>query len=226
MSGDQTARRAAFFDQAAKNERLSPPAAAQVGRAVRHPPGGGADIRIFEVQSAGGGDGLYDCYEQKLLASAWDDTDGDDKFTEKDETPEAVVVLNLIENDPVSDYVPALGKYDRISAWQMADSGNTQRWVGRPLTSPVRRFKTTESATANDHITCDMVLNNGVEAAEGELGYHVEVYCDIYNGTALNTAATRLQSGKYLYAELIDGKWRCVALFDTDTEECDCYEAP
>lgn len=178
---------------------------------------------LFEVQSAATGDGVYNCYEQKLIASYWNNTTHQPKFTERDETPQEVEVLNLMENfDPISGYVRGLGKYDRIVAWQMPDSGGTQRWIGVALAPSVRRFKTIESATANDHITCDMVLNDGAEAASGELGYHVEIYGDIYGSNALNTSTPRLVVAKYLYAEVITGKWRCVTPFDTDREDCIC----
>jgi hypothetical protein len=104
---------------AARFERLSQGEMVQTQRAVRYPVG--ADIKIFEVQSDTDGDGVYICYEQSLLGKEWDDTDGDDRFANKDETPVEVEVLNLEESDAESDYTRALSAGDRLYAWKMTD---------------------------------------------------------------------------------------------------------
>lgn len=46
--------------------------------------GVGTRLRIFEVQAAASGDGIYNCYEQTLDATEFGDTAGDDKFDDKD----------------------------------------------------------------------------------------------------------------------------------------------
>lgn len=50
---------------------------------IRHPMrrrnisgGGSLNIKIFAVQSEAAGDGVYNCYEQTLDGSEWDDTTG------------------------------------------------------------------------------------------------------------------------------------------------------
>ena len=50
---------------------------------TKSPPRGFANIKIFEVQSAAAGDGVYNCYQQKLDATDWTDTAGADKFDDK-----------------------------------------------------------------------------------------------------------------------------------------------
>jgi len=138
--------------------------------------------------------------------------------------PNYTNVLNMNENHPVSSYTPALGVFDILYAWQIFDDENNKRWVGIPLGPSVRRLKTTESAPAAKQITCNLMLNDGSEAQVNDLGYNVEVYCEICNGTALNEAVSRLASGDYLQAQNIRGEWRCTAVFQ-GTEECDCYSA-
>lgn len=91
---------------------------------------GGADIRIFKVQSEAAGDGVYNCYEQTLNATEWTDTAGDPKFDDKNTT--SVEVLNLAEFDPEAEYTAALSAGDMLAAWQMTDDEGTKRWVGMP----------------------------------------------------------------------------------------------
>ncbi|KKK93546.1 hypothetical protein LCGC14_2691790, partial [marine sediment metagenome] len=92
-------------------------------------------LKIFEVQSAAIGDGVYNCYEQTLDATEWDDTVGDDKFDDKN--IDSVEVLNLLENDTIGDYTPALGLYDRLQCWRWTDDEGNRRWVGIPIVNPV-----------------------------------------------------------------------------------------
>jgi len=182
---------------------------------------GGGKVSIFEVQSAAAGDGVYNCYQQKLLDAEWADTAGDDRFAEKDAEPEEVEVLNLLENHVEGSYTRGLARYDRLQCWRWTDNEGTSRWVGVPLTPHCRRFKCTESATGNDHITCNAILNDGSEAGEGDILFGIEVYCEIHNDTALNEAVPRLVSGKYLEAQHIRGKWICTTVFQGN-EECQC----
>ena len=87
-------------------------------------------LKIFEVQSAATGDGVYNCYEQKLDATEWDDTTGDPKFDDKNTT--SVEVLNLAENHPESGYIAHLSTGDLIVAWRKVDDESNSRWVGIP----------------------------------------------------------------------------------------------
>ena len=173
---------------------------------------GGVQIRIFEVQSAATGDGVYNCYQQKLDNTEWNDTAGDDKFDDLNTT--SVEVLNLMENDPVASYTPALGKYDRIAAWTMSDDEGNARWGGYPLSPSVRMLKITQDAPAGIVITCNLILNNGEVATSGQLGYNVGVVCMIHPvGTYLNAAVPLLKTDSYLAAQNIQGSWLCTSMF-------------
>ena len=166
--------------------------------------------KIFEVQSAATGDGVYNCYEQRLDATEWADTAGDDKLDDKDAV--SVEVLNLLENDPVSSYTPALGKYDRIRAWLINDDEGNSRWAGVPLVSAVRWVKATENgpatAIASTTITCNLWLNNGAEATSGQLGYHIEVAAEDCEGSPdWDEVVPTIKSGNYYPAHNEQGTW-------------------
>lgn len=183
------------------------------------------NIKIFEVQSAATGDGIYNCYEQKLDATEWTGTGGNDKFINAEETPTEVEVFNLEESDVVTadpDYTPALALYDLIEAYQITDNEGNNRWVGKPMVTTPRRARTTEAVSANPNINCNLILRNGVEAASDELGYNIEIYADICNeGTALNAAAVRLFNDDYVWVVNRRGKWYFAYNFENDIE-CIC----
>lgn len=176
---------------------------------TRRAPGIDAIIagKIFEVQSAAAGDGVYNCYEQKLLDAEWDDTEGTSKFDNKDAEPVEVEVFNLLENDPVADYAPALALYDRIQAWQVIDDEDNKRWVGIPLVEIPRLAITAEHAPEADNLKCNLVLNNGVEAAEGELGFEIDVYGTISGGGSLAFTVPTMAIEDPVFIENIQGKW-------------------
>lgn len=183
------------------------------------------DIRIVEVQNVTDlGDGVYNCYRQTLDATDWTDTAGADRFDDKDST--SVEVFNLLENHVESTYTRGLAKGDRMYAWQWPDDEGNSRWAGTPLTPRARMFRTTEAATGNTQITCNVLLNGGSEASESaDILYNVEVYCRISGGSVLSSAIPRLANDEYLEAEHIRGKWWCTTVFQT-SEDCDCYSAP
>lgn len=197
--------------QIARQERLRSPAAAQNTKATRHGGGSGdgdGDGRIFEVQDkADTGYGLYKCYEQKLDATNWDDETGEDEFADKDTTE--VEVLNLLENDPIADAIPALGKYDRLRAWTVTDDEDNSRWVGIPLTPQLREVKATQAAQSEkNYVACNLVLNDGAEADSGELGEAIDVYGRINGaGTDLSICQPGIASGDTRLAQCIQGKW-------------------
>jgi len=178
---------------------------------------------LFRVNDVATGDGVYNCHPCLIDASDWADTDGADRFANYGSTVE---VLNLLEGYVESDYTRGLARYDKMYAWLALDDEGNMRWVGYPLVPSPRMFRTTEAATANDHITCNAITYSGGEAGSLDILYNVEVYAKICNGTALNAAAPRLASGDYLFAHHERGKWWCTTVFDTDTEDCDCYTAP
>ncbi len=185
---------------------------------LRHPPasggGMGTVIKIFEVQSAATGDGIYNCYEQTLDATEWEDTAGNPKFDDKDTTE--VEILNLGEFDPRSGYTPALAKYDFIAAWKKKDDEDESRWVGIPIISGsmVRGAITTEASPASDHITCNLYNPTPVEITSG-LGSGIEVYCRITGGSALNVAIPYLPDNTPITVYCIQGKWWCDTNFQT-----------
>jgi len=172
-----------------------------------------SDVATIAGDSAATSYGAYYCYEQTLKADEWEDTDGDDKLDDKDTI--GVEVLNLLETDSVADYTPMLGLYDRITAWKMTDDEGNKRWVGMPLVNSVRQVRATEEAGDFDHITSNLLLNNGVEAAESELGYHIEVYARICYGAALSAAEPRIANSQWLTAHNEQGKWWFDTVFNT-----------
>ncbi len=178
-------------------------------------------LTIFEVQAVASplGDGIYNCYRQKLDATEWKDTDGDDRFDDYDTT--AVEVFNLLQNNAKSIFENGLALYDRIAAWQWTDDEGNTRWVGIPIVGGMGRMaRTTEAATANDHITCNLIRNDDTEQTSG-LGSSVEVYCKITGGTALNAALPRLANDDYLPVMNLNGTWWSTQLFQT-SEDCVC----
>ena len=175
--------------------------------------GGGAaigQIKFFEVMSEHElGHGLYYCYEQQFISYQWHEGDGKDKFSQKSGA-ELTEVFNLYEYHPIDDamgYTPMLGIYDLIMAQRVRDSGGTLRWMGVPLGNPVRQVKATEDAPAADHITCNLILSDGTEATEAQLGYHIKVYGNFITGSNLNEVMPRITTGKILAAYNEQGKW-------------------
>ncbi len=171
------------------------------------------DIRIFEVQSAATGDGLYTCYQQKLDATNWANEGGLDKLLDFNTTE--VIVLNLNENDPVEGtYAAALATKDRIAAWQWTDDEGNRRWVGIPLVPSPRRARTTAAAGAATTIACNLISNEGIELAAG-LGSNITVNCNISGGGNLDSCIRRLANDDYLNVEWQAGKWYATEGFQT-----------
>ena len=171
-------------------------------------------IEVFEVQSAALADGVYNCYKQKLLASAWEAGHGD-KFADVDTTN--IEVFNLLENDTVSEYERALAPHDRIAAWPMKDETGESRWVGRPISPSIRMARTTESAPADTEINCNLIDNDG-EITTG-LGSGVEVSCRTTEGANLNEARPRLADDEYIFVGNTQGTWWSITVFQR-TEDC------
>lgn len=185
----------------------------------------GFRVKVFEVQSAATGDGVYNCYEQKLDATEWDDTAGDDKFDDKNST--SVEVLNLLENDPVEGtYVAALAAKDRMACWQWPDDEGTKRWVGRPLTPSVRTVRAKEAAPESSMdsttITCNLVDNEGGEITSG-LGSAIEVWGRCGVSVNWDMVSPIVINDAYMQAEWIAGKWWFVGAFQAILP-CICYQ--
>lgn len=161
-------------------------------------------VKIFEVQSAATGDGIYNCYEQKLDATDWDDTSGADKFYDKDAV--SVEVFNLLENNPIATYAPSLALGDRIKASSFVDDEGNSRLVGMPLIVGPRFAKTTAAAGGASTIVCNLIGNDGSEITSG-LGSGITVDCEISGAGDLNTAFPRLRSGQGIMVVNLRGKW-------------------
>ena len=167
--------------------------------------GGGNKIRIFEVQSAATGDGVYNCYRQTLDATEWADTAGDDRFDDYDTT--SVEVLNLLENNCEAGFVAQLAANDRMACWQWMDDEGTVRWVGIPIErkGQVRRAWCKAAAPASSIITCFLDVDT--------TGTEIQVYCSIIGGGHLDDAIPRLADGYYIFVTNIGGTWFCNTVF-------------
>ena len=178
----------------------------------------GLVIKIFEVQSEATGDGVYNCYEQTLDATEWDDTAGDPKFDDKNTT--SVEVLNLAEFNPEAEYVAHLATGDLIVAWRKVDDEHNARWVGIPLRqgahgAGVRLAYCSEAAPADNTIAATLDHTSGTA---------ITVTCHICGGSALNEAVPRLADNDEIFVVKIGATWYCTTVFDT-SEDCDCYSA-
>lgn len=135
---------------------------------------------IFEVQSAASGDGIYNCYEQKLLNAEWADTAGDSKFNNKNST--SIEVLNLDEHNPPGSYVAHLVAGDLISAWLVRDDEGTPRWVGIPVpglrTCSVKIQAGGVPSNNTGPFTCKILDQDG-----SEVGSTISVYPRTHLGT-------------------------------------------
>jgi len=209
-------KKAEFFDAAGRRERLQSPEIIQKTKAVRHPNSQTTDFKIFAVQSEAAGDGIYNCYEQMLDATEWDDTAGDPKFDDLNTT--SVEVLNLAENNPESTYVAHLAAGDFIAAWQKKDDEDNKRWVGVPFRqgahgAGLRNAYCKNDAGAGSTIVCYLDTDG--------TGTEITVNCSISNGSNLNTASRRLADGDRLAVYKVGDNWYTPEGFDTD-EECVC----
>jgi len=183
----------------------------------------GISSKIFEVQSAAAGDGVYNCYEQSLDATDWTDTGGADKLDNKDAV--SVEVLNLLENDPEAAYSEMLVPGDKIKAWEFKDDENNTRWVGVPISGTLpRRARTRAAAGAGTTIACNLIGNDGQEILAG-LGSNIIVNCSICNGADLDEATPLLEDNIDIFVQNIQGKWWCGQIFDTH-KICVCEEPP
>lgn len=90
-------------------------------------------------------------------------------------------------------------------------------------TKQVRRVISTEAATNNNHITCNLYNSNGVEQTSGDES-GIEVYCSICGGSALDEAIPRLQDNKDLFVVKLpydnagtpEDRWYCIStIFQT-----------
>jgi len=193
------------------------------GFTTRRPPISIPKIKVFEVQSTATGDGIYNCYEQTLDATEWIDTNGNDKFDDKNSI--SVEVLNLWENHISSNPVIALSSDDRIAAWQWKDDEGVTRWVGIPLvvdsdtSMKVFEAKAQVNAPHNDDLSvklCDIYGDT--------TGSAFTVKCTIHNGLYLDEASPYIDSGKDIFvAQRGNGDWLCISpVFNACEIGCVC----
>ena len=105
--GRNTQEQVDRINLATKQEFLSGPEMIGTGSPARIP-----QIGIYKVQSEATGQGVYNCYPQKLEDKEWDNTKDDDQFSDKTEVE--IEVLNLHESQ--GDTGP-LSPGDIIVAW-------------------------------------------------------------------------------------------------------------
>jgi len=178
--------------------------------------GGGISLKLFEVQSVATGDGVYDCYEQSLDATEWDDTAGDSKVDDLNST--SIEVLNLAEYDPEATYVAHLAAGDLIVAWKKSDDENNTRWIGLPLRQAnadrPRVAYCKNDAGAGATIVCYLDTD--------ATGTEITVTCFIaQGGAALNAALPRLADGDGIMVSKVGATWRCLTTFMV-SEDCVC----
>lgn len=179
------------------------------------------NIKIFAVQDEATGDSVYNCFEQTLDATEWEDTDGDAKFDDLD--AEEVEVLNLDEAYPEDTYYAALSAGDLLSSWQMMDDEGTLRWVGTPIIKrPVNEtFNVPRSAritaVGEDTLTAKLLDSDGAVIGDGltvEFREHLGVqhlHDAVWPDFAINDYIIMMKGR--------DNKWYFIGTFD-DTTVC------
>jgi len=183
---------------------------------TRRTPAPIAKPTIFAVQNATANkDGIYDCYEQKLLEAEWADTAGDAKFSDKDAV--VVEVLNLAEYDPEAFYVAHLTAGDLLAAWKINDDEGNSRWVGTPFRQAnadrPRLAFCKDAAGAATAIDC-YLDGDGV-------GTVISVACSIAGGGNLDSAVPRLTDGTPILVTKVGATWWCISIFQA-SEDCVC----
>lgn len=105
------------------------------------------------------------------------------------------------------------GRRERLPSPAVVQAGRAVRHA----TGEQRWAKTTESATATDHITCNLLDSDGESIEE------VEVYCTIAgpSGAVLNDSSPRLPADLTIPVTYYLGQWRCLWSFEGD-EDCVC----
>jgi len=168
---------------------------------------GSAGIKVFEVQEAGTGDGIYNCYEQILDSSNWDGTDGDSpKFAELNE--DEIEVLNIEEYDPPAAYLPYLDVGDLIFAWEQEDDEGETRWVGYPIEPDTHIAYCDESAPA------DIVMNCHLDVDDTGTVVEVNFFIVGPEGTNLDDCVPLLVMHNPIVVEKIRGEWWCKFWFN------------
>ncbi len=130
----------------------------------------------------------------------------------------SVIVNNYREvcwmaGTPPSPWYPELVPGDLIAVWTHTQDIYS-RLVGLPVYGPTRWARTTEAATANYEITCNLYDVTGTEITSGE-GSGIEVVANIVGGTALNAAIPRLADDTDMLVHNDRGVWYFVDTFQT-----------
>jgi hypothetical protein len=180
--------------------------------------------RIFEVQSEDTGDGIYNCYEQTLDATEWDDTTGGDSNKKVDDYDSTTVeVLNLAEFNCEPEYAAQLRSGDLLLAFRYWDDEANFRWVGIPFRqygqgSLVREaYCSSDAPTNSATITCYLDSTHTTNQS-------ISVVCSIaQGGTNLGDAIPRLAEDDLLtvYKKPGSTNWGCTTTFQP-SEDCTC----
>ena len=186
--------------------------------------GGGGEsspMKIFEVQSAATGDGVYNCYEQILDGSDWVSTTTVDKVGDKDAV--SVEVMNAMENYTIVSptYGDALMANDRLLTWESTDDAGTKRKIGVPIVPmTVRLAYAQEISQADNYLRVRLADYKGVAGGDA-----FDVYCLVYGGSALNAAVPIIAVNDPIFIIQLWGLWYSLFPFMT-FEDCDCYTEP
>ena len=104
------------------------------------------------------------------------------------------------------------GRRERLESPDVVQAGRAVRYGS----GQQRWAKTKQSATATDHITCDLLDSSG------DIVEEIEVYCTLMNTTALNAGAPRFVKDKIIPVDYFMGQWRLVGVIDGDIDDCTC----
>jgi len=175
-------------------------------------------IDVYEVQSAGASSGVYNCYKQKLLETAFD-AGSADKFDDLNTSP--VTVLNLAENNNTYSE-PALAAGDRIVGWSYTDCSGAVCIVGMPAVPSVRRAKIDGEPSSGLTFTANLFHNDGSTEIASGLGYNITVYAKVCSGADILEAVPHLVDDQEIFVVNIGGRWYMATVFQSFID-CECY---
>ena len=154
--------------------------------------------------------------------------------------PDGVLIT---EGDPIEVYckicggenlngaLPLLKTNDEVDVVQLSVLNDEeppileQRWICLDIfhkggSKECRRAKIAEVPTNNAHIKASLYGEDGILATQGD-EFEVTVYCNIFGGTALNSAIPLLEINKditvelepYLSDDVLYWRWKCTGTF-------------
>lgn len=126
-------------------------------------------------------------------------------------------VLNCFETRRIETTFASngLALHDYMMVWQMYDDEGNIRYVGFPIVDGPRRAQVYSAPDGSVYVECNLILTNGVEAAEGELGYRVKVFFDMCGDLESDAASPRLAADNTLLVIHREGRWRCSTILQS-----------